>query len=176
MLKSFVMSVVLSFIIGCNYLYAQPSLVHLKSENSVLIGEIHFKFWFWSVYDVKLYSTKKPFKFDQGFLLEISYLRAFSSQAIAKESIQQIQAQHPNLKASLLKKWQLQLEAIFPNIKEGDQLIGYYSPEGYAYFYDKKAQFLGQIDNTKFSQYFFDIWLSDKAENSELSRELRGLK
>ncbi|MCF6764229.1 chalcone isomerase family protein [Thiotrichales bacterium 19S3-7] len=176
MLRAFyILIMISSYVIFFNHSYAQPSLDNLKFKNNVLIGEIHFRFWFWSIYDAKLYSTQKPFKFNQGFLLEITYLRNFSSQAIAKESIQQIQSQNPQLNQELLDQWQRQLEKIFPNIKEGDQLIGYYSPKGYAYFYDKNANFLGQIDSPEFSRYFFDIWLSDKSENITLSRKLRGL-
>lgn len=145
------------------------------TNNTILVGKIHYKYWFWEIYDAYLYSNNGSFSWDNDFILKIRYLRDFSSESIIKETIKQIRSQKNNeVTDSLLSKWEGKLMKVIPNIKEKDVLIGIYNVNGLTLFYMGNGQYLGSIKGKLFAKCFFNIWLEDN-KDIELSRELRGL-
>lgn len=151
------------------------NFTQVKNQNPYLIGEIKYSFWFWDVYDAKLYAHKRKFSWSSPFYLSLKYLRDFDGKDIANETIKQIRQLFPKTTPSTLDLWEQKLIAIFPNkIFKNDQLIGYDNNQGQTYFFDKQGSSLGHIDSREFAKQFFSIWLSPKSQNPDLSKKLRG--
>jgi hypothetical protein len=154
---------------------ASPSLDTMMEKNK-LVGEIHYSYWFWDIYDAYLYSKDGEFNWKNNFILKLKYLRAFSGESIVEETINQIHKQQGNkVSKADLKAWKKSLIKIFPEIKKNNQLIGAYDKVGLTRFYDGKGKFLGEVKGQLFAKAFFDIWLGDNAQEAYLSRKLRGI-
>ena len=69
-----------------------------------------------------------------------------------------------------LKRWGEQMTRIFPNVKDGDFIIGEYVP-GSARFYFN-GRLLGEVADADFARLFFGIWLDAKTSAPELRAAL----
>lgn len=155
--------------------HVTPSLKSIMQDQR-LVGNIHYSYWFWSVYDAYLYSKDGKFGWNKNFVLKLKYLRDFTGKSIVDETIEQIHKQQGDkVPQTALTLWEKELIKIFPDIKENDQLIGVYDIRGITFFYNGKGKFLGKVKGQPFAKSFFDIWLGDNAQEADLSRKLRGL-
>ena len=146
----------------------------LENKNN-LVGQIHYKKWFFDVYDAELFAEDKTFSWDKPFLLKLSYLRDINGGAIANQTSKEIKKQSP----SLTRNEQTQIKEFFtkcfPNIKANDVLYGYMDINNVGHIYNINGIELCEITDKYLAKSFFDIWLSDNASNLKLSRKLRGV-
>jgi hypothetical protein len=63
------------------------------------------------------------------------------------------------------------LEALFPNVREGDRITAFFKPgSNVTFFFNGSAR--GNVTNASFAKYFSDIWLSPETEEPEAREEL----
>lgn len=148
------------------------SLERLDQRKFVLLGESRLSFLFWDVYDARLYVTDDFYQPDKPFALTLRYLRNFTGSDIAERSIKEIR-QQGFTDDQVLSLWEAQLSEIFPDVVEGDEIIGISDPSQGARFFHN-GELIGEISDKTFSRWFFDIWLSEKTSEPEMRKSLLG--
>jgi hypothetical protein len=123
-------------------------------------------------HDAILWSPGGVWANGKPFALELRYARSFKGTAIARRSIEEIRAQRP-YPAATLSRWEQQLSALFPDVDDGDRLIGVRIPGSGAVFYSGTRK-LGQIDDEILADAFFDIWLHPSTSEPSLRVRLLG--
>lgn len=124
------------------------------------------------IYDATLWAPGGAWASDQSFALELRYARSFEGAAIAKRSIEEIRAQRA-LPETTLARWETELRAIFPDVREGDRLIGVRLRGEGAIFY-RGTRLIGRIDDEALADAFFDIWLAPATRAPALRARLLG--
>jgi hypothetical protein len=145
-------------------------LPHLSGYETVGSGTL--RFFGLRIYDATLWSPRGVWADGQPFALELRYARSFEGAAIARRSIEEIRAQR-SVPDATLARWEQQMRAIFPDVREGDRLIGVRQPGQGAVFY-QDARRLGRIDDEAFADAFFDIWLHPATSEPALRARLLG--
>ena len=146
------------------------SLERIGLPDLVLLGESRLSVLFWDIYDARLYVADGAYDPEKPFALSLDYLRSFSGIDIAKRSIEEIRKQG-FADESVLVSWQAKLGRIFPDVVEGDQIIGVRDPsEGARFFLN--GSLIGTISDQNLSRRFFDIWLSEKTSEPEMRKLL----
>ena len=138
------------------------------------VGKAHFGKWFFDIYDAYLYTNNGKFNWNKPFLLKIHYLRDINKKIIINKALEEIYKQHRDISKQKLKEYKQVLIGLIPNVKVNSNLYGYMNKNGYASIYSNN-ELIGQIPIKELSKYFFEIWLSDKTSNIELSKQLKGV-
>ena len=102
--------------------------------------------------------------------LELTYLRDFSAEAIAKRSIEEMR-RVGRFSPEQASRWQAQLQAALPDVKAGDRLTGVYTPGGSAVFV-MGGRTVGEVADPEFARLFFGIWLSPQTSEPALRQSL----
>lgn len=150
-----------------------PAALEQTLPGAQLAGEGVLSFLGLRIYDARLWVSTD---FDPGrylrrpLALELTYQRAFDSVDIARRSMTEIKRQGP-VSASQAQRWEAALQALIPDVKKGDQLIGLYVPEqGLALWQGQNL--LGRIDDPVLAQRFIGIWLSEHTSEPDLRQAL----
>jgi len=121
-----------------------------------------YQVWGFEIYDARLW-TSPGFSVQQytvaPFALELSYLRSFDGAAIAKRSLDEMR-KLGSINAAQEKEWLKAMSDIFPNVRQGDRLIGLYKPNEGAEFWFQQRR-LGAVSDPQFAKLFFGIWLHE---------------
>ena len=137
-----------------------------------LVGESEFSYLFWDVYTARLFAYDGKWKPKSPFALKLTYARDFKGEEIAERSAKEMRAQKAAVD-DVIAQWQEDMLQLFPDVKEGDQLIGIATDKGGTAFYFNDGK-IGQIDDSAFTKAFFDIWLGDDTSQPEMRKELLG--
>ena len=121
------------------------------------------RLWAGTGFDVNDYAT-------QPLALELTYQRNFTSEAIAKKSIQEMR-RVGSFSAQQAARWQESLQAALPNVKPGDRLVGLYRPGSGAVF-EMGGRVVGEVADAEFARLFFGIWLSPQTSEPGLRQDL----
>lgn len=105
--------------------------------------------------------------------LELEYLRAFSAASIASRSIEEMRRQQP-IAPEQAERWQRDLQAVLPDVRAGDRLLGLYQPALAAQF-RQPNRMLGSVPDPLFARLFFGIWLAPTTSEPGLRAALLGL-
>ncbi len=149
-----------------------PDLVTRDLTGLAKRGEATMRFFGLKVYDVRLWTQMKPFSHAEPFAVELVYDMSLSGKDIAERSVTEMRAQGYN-DESKLKRWGEQMAKIFPDIKQGDTLIGLSIPAKEARFYTRE-KLIAVVPDPEFAKAFFDIWLSEKSSEPKLRLRLLG--
>lgn len=138
------------------------------------VGEARLSVWFWSIYDSALYTqsgTYQKGQFPQA--LKIDYLRDIE----ADELLEQTEEEWQKLGESSeqYSPWLSSLSSIWPDIKEGDQLLLLVDAEQISHFYFN-GEPVGQIKDAAFGSAFLRIWLDPQCSYPKVRRKLIGEK
>ena len=157
-----------------NAVAQEPDAKHINSyvPNAKLVGKGMFSYYFWDVYTGELYAPDGAYQNQPPFALKLTYQRDLEGKKIAQRSIDEMKKQG-DVSADDSDKWLSLMEAIFPDVSEGDVITGIATKEGTSVFYvnGEKAD---EIDDKAFTQRFFDIWLSDKTSEPKFRKKLLG--
>jgi len=146
---------------------AGKSPVYRYLETATLQGQGRLTFWGFDVYDARYYVTDP--KGQNGFALEIQYIRSFKGNDLAKRTIDEMSRQGVSEKQRAL--WLQSLEKIFPDITSGDTLIGLYLPDkGTMFLHNGKV--IGDVPGDTFAKAFFGIWLDERTSAPKLRTAL----
>lgn len=138
-------------------------------------GRGRLTWWGFDVYDAALW-TAPGFRADRfeshAFVLELSYLRAFTGAEIASASLQQMR-RHGRIEPGDAARWQSELTRVLPDVKPGDRLAGVHQPgQGATFFHNARP--LGTVGDAQFARLFFAIWLGEASSEPALRRSLLG--
>lgn len=153
--------------------HAAASPQHPPLPGAVPAGEATMRFLGWSVYQARLW-VSPGFSAEQyaslPLALELLYLRDFSAEAIAKRSLSEMRRIEP-ISDEQGARWQAQLQALLPDVKNGDRLLGLHQPDaGARFLYNNRP--LGALEDARFSRLFFGIWLSASTSEPSLRQAL----
>ena len=149
------------------------SLERAWIPDAVLLGQGRLRVLFWEIYDASLYATNGVYDPEKPFALSLTYLREFAGSDIARRSIEEIRRQG-FADETTLASWMEQLDAIFPDVVEGDQIIGISRPSEETRFILNGA-LIGTITDQNLSRRFFDIWLSESTSEPDMREALLGI-
>lgn len=137
------------------------------------VGKGRLTYFLWDVYDATLTAPAGEWQSDQPFALTLHYLRALDGHDIADRSVEEMRKLGFDDEVKLAA-WHSQMLDIFPDVAEGSELTGLYSPEAPTVFF-KDNQEIGSIHDPEFGIWFFNIWLSENTSEPELRAQLLGL-
>ena len=141
-----------------------------------LRGEAVMRFFGLKVYDIRLWTPTKAAPTEElverPFALELVYDLSIKGRDIAERSVKEMRSQGWRDETKL-KRWGEEMARIFPDIAQGDALIGVSIPGKEARFYSRD-KLIAVVADPEFSRAFFDIWLSDKTSEPRLRKKLLG--
>ncbi|MDC8832574.1 chalcone isomerase family protein [Alteromonas gilva] len=153
---------------------AVPSLVTDAVPNAQLAGQARYSYLFWDVYDAALYAPQGRWHQTRPFALTLTYLRDFDGAEIAERSVKEMRAQGFSDNESL-QRWQKAMTELFPDVSENDTIAGVATAAGTSRFYFN-GEFLGEIEEQAFTEWFFNIWLGPKTTEPDFRAKLLNLK
>lgn len=137
------------------------------------VGEGHFRYFLWNVYEARLFSEQGEFSdYQQStpILLELTYQRSITKQQFIDATIDQWQHLGHTSEAQQ-QQWAEQLQAIWQDVSKGDRLAALLQPDMRVEFF-MNDQPTGQINDVTFGPAFFDIWLHPDTSAPGLRRRL----
>jgi hypothetical protein len=171
-----ILLIILAFFLPLS-LFANEPLKAPKFLNQYIgspkkVGEGRLK-WMWlHVYDVSLYAENAKFSKNKPFALQIRYLRHINGEDIANSSIDEIKRQE-NISDEKLETWHNQMLEIFPDVKNGSEIVGIATKQGHSVFYFDNEK-IGEIKDRQFTKLFFNIWFGEKTKKPTLKNNLLG--
>lgn len=141
-----------------------------------VVGQGHFKYLFWSLYDAQLTSSDGEFQSvaqSKPLALTLTYQREISRDDFVEATLDQWRHLYGDLSATQLQ-WGDTLKQIWRDVRHGDMLTCVVDEQGHAYFYLNK-QSLGDIKDPLFSEQFLAIWLDERTSAPTLRRQLLGI-
>jgi hypothetical protein len=157
---------------------SSPAYVRQALPEATLVGQGLYRWFGLSIYKARLWGDKTKVTAtgwaSNSFALELEYTRTLYGEKIAIASIDEIKklgigtnAQHD--------QWLADMKKIFPNVEEGHQLTGLFSPgQPSRFFLNGKA--IGEISDPEFGPAFFGIWLHPKTSAPKLRQLLLSTK
>ncbi|WP_371194193.1 chalcone isomerase family protein [Glaciecola sp. SC05] len=142
-------------------------------ENPKPVGEARLEVMFWDIYDAKLIAADGNFHPQKPFALSLTYLREFEGKNIASRSIDEMRDQGMRDEVKLAK-WFEKMQQVFPNVDEGQTLTGVVDDKQHSHFYFNDSK-VGTIEDPEFTQWFFNIWLSENTSQPKMREKLLGV-
>ena len=155
-----------------------PAAIRAALPEATLVGGGSYRWFGLKLYDARLWTGRKTIAPDNWeampLALELVYARTLYGERIAKASIDEIRQLGmgtPTQQAA----WLDAMKRVFPDVKEGTQLVGLYQPGGATQFL-RDGQPAGDIADPEFGKAFFSIWLHPKTSATKLRVALFGTK
>lgn len=139
------------------------------------VGEGHFRYLFWSLYDAQLKTQDGSFQsveLNKPLSLTLTYQREISRDDFVEATLDQWRHLFGEVTPSQAL-WGQQLRQIWRDVKQGDQLSCIVDERGHAHFYLNR-QLLGAVVDPLFSEQFLAIWLDKRTSAPTLRRQLLG--
>ncbi len=175
--------VYLIFCLSQSVAFAKSTTEEVKLPNSLQsavdtlafksVGETTFSILFWDLYKSQLMTTSGKYPVDitsEQVLFTINYLADISSDDLISRTVDQWE--HLGIPSEQYINYLPKLEAMWPDIKEGDSL-SLLIDQGRSVFYFNQ-QYIGVIKPSIFGQIFLAIWLSENTSEPNLRLELLG--
>ena len=118
------------------------------------------------VYEARLWAGEDPLR--PPLALRLDYKRSLKGKAIAEASVSEMRQLGAD--DSRLSAWYEQMAALFPDVNEGDFILGAYQGQTARFYYN--GRWLGEIADAVFARRFFDIWLDPKTSAPQLRAAL----
>lgn len=146
---------------------AWPSALHLNLAPGLRPwGRGEYRRFGFLVYEATLWAGDDPQR--PPLALRLDYKRKIAGKDIAAASIREMRRFVSD--QSQLDAWGRQLEQLFPDVRDGDHLIGLWQPEGAFFYQDWRP--IGRVDDPLFARCFFAIWLDENTSAPELRAAL----
>ena len=140
--------------------------------NAQKVGTARMQYMIWDIYDAALYAPDGKWSSNRPYALQLKYLKNLSGEKIADRSIKEMRGQG-FYDDNRLAVWHEQMKAIFPDVQEGDVLIGIYTQEAETVFFDAEKE-IGRIIDPEFGKRFFGIWLNEATSEPDIRMGLLG--
>ncbi|GLX81386.1 chalcone isomerase family protein [Thalassotalea eurytherma] len=135
------------------------------------VGQAKFRVLFFNIYQSRLASESGEFDKQTAYVFEITYLRDITQSDLIERTIEQWQ--HLGIDERQYQAYLPKLQALWPNIKKGDQLALFVENNQAQFFYNQA--FIGEVNNGTFADDFLAIWLSEKTSQPKLRQQLLGM-
>lgn len=152
-----------------------PAWLRAGMPGATLVGQGRLTFFGLKVYDARLWAAPgfDAARFEQQpFALALSYLRGLKGALIAERSLKEMRPL-PGFDASRETGWLARMTELFPDVGDGDTLVGLHLP-GVGARFVLNGQVRGQVDDPLFARLFFGIWLSPQTSEPALRQALLG--
>lgn len=156
----------------CLALFAAANLHASPAEPLRPVGSGKFTWFGMTVYRATLLTADGSFSSTDRYALQIDYQFDFTRQQLARSSLEQIERLYG--KQADGERLIQQLQAVFCDVRSGDHILGLHQPGEGAWFYNDEG-LIGELDDPRLAQAFFDIWLAPGTSEPELRRQLLGL-
>jgi hypothetical protein len=150
------------------------ALIQSQIPNAQLVASGRLTVFLFDVYDASFYTADGLPQVTPPFALKLSYLRDIKGEKIADQSAEEMRNQN-RVDEVTLAAWHSQMRQIFPDVKKGDSITGIYKEKNQCAFY-KNDNYLGEINDSRFCNVFFDIWFGEKTSQPALRNKLIGQK
>ena len=101
--------------------------------------------------------------------LQLDYLRDIPRERLVQTSLDEMRRLGAD--ESQLKNWESDLRRVFPDVKEGESIVGVHYPgRGARFFHQGLAT--GEIRDAEFARCFFAIWLDPASRSPNLRTAL----
>lgn len=152
-----------------------PAWLRAGVPGATLVGLGRLTFFGLKVYDARLWAAPgfDAARFDQQpFALALTYLRGLKGALIAERSLKEMRPL-PGFDARRETAWASRMTELFPDVGDGDTLVGLHLP-GVGARFVLNGQVRGQVDDPLFARLFFGIWLSPQTSEPALRQALLG--
>ncbi|UXH76356.1 chalcone isomerase family protein [Roseateles amylovorans] len=152
-----------------------PAEVAQAWPSARVVGQGPFRYFGFKVYDTRLWMTAEgdPAKWlQQPMALELRYARTLEGAAIADRSLQEMRRQGAIAETDAAR-WLAAMRAAFPNVVEGDRLVGLSDGRGLVRFFHNGRQ-TASFEDADFARRFFGIWLLPTTSATGLRDALLG--
>ena len=124
------------------------------------------------IYDAALWTRSNDISVQGEFALDIRYVRNIPAKRLVKTSVKEMQRLGFGDR-DVLRQWAGEMARVFPNIRKGDRLTGVNIPGVGAQFYHN-GRLVGTVDDERFANAFFSIWLDPRTREPGLRESLIG--
>lgn len=134
------------------------------------VGQGSMRWLFWELYQARFYSADGQYRagdFPQA--LALRYRRNIGKEDLLDATVTEWQ----RLGIDWKPQWRSQLDALWPSVSNGDELIVRVESTGVSRFYFN-WQSLGEVSDPAFGPAFLAIWLSPNSRDPALTRQLKG--
>lgn len=101
--------------------------------------------------------------------LQLDYLRDIPRERLVQTSLDEMRRLGAD--EAQLKGWEGDLQRVFPDVKEGESIVGVHYPgRGASFFHQGQAT--GEISDAEFARRFFAIWLDPASRSPRLRAAL----
>lgn len=150
-----------------------PEAVKTFAPSMKRLGTATFRVMGFALYDIRLFADT-PFYPSQyakvPLALELTYARSLSGQAIAERSLTEMQ-RTTSIDAGRQARWLAAMRAAFPDVQEGDRLVGLHDGKGAVQFW-YNGQRRQALQDPEFARLFFGIWLAPSTSAPGLRERL----
>lgn len=101
--------------------------------------------------------------------LQLDYRRDIPRERLIQSSLDEMRRLGAD--EAQLKRWEADLQRVFPEIKEGESIVGVHYPGRGASFYHR-GQAIGDVADADFARRFFAIWLDPASRSPTLRAAL----
>jgi hypothetical protein len=161
----------------CSAVLAQPAMLPTTWR---VQGEGEMRWFGLSIYSARLWT---PFgapladanagQKDAAFALELTYSRDIAGANLVKTSIDELNRLGWRDEATL-QRWREALAVVFPDVREGERIIGMREPAGGAVFYHQD-RLTGRLGDPELAGAFFAIWFDPRTREPKLRARLLGI-
>lgn len=137
------------------------------------LGYVRFRKFGFHVYDANLWAPQGKWSWQAPFALDIRYARNIKGKALAEKSVEEMERANAGDETKR-KRWGDIMEKLFPDVKDGDRLVGVHFPGKGAHFYNHD-KLLGVVNDVAFTEAFFSIWLGANTSEQSMRKKLLGL-
>jgi hypothetical protein len=134
------------------------------------LGEGRLRFLGLHVYDSSLWVTGDAWSADRPFALDIRYAMRIQGRDLTKRSLEEM-TRLGYSDPGKLRRWEMAMDRVFPDIRPGDRLVGVSLPGREARFYSQD-RFLGAVADPEFARAFFAIWLDPETSEPALRAQM----
>jgi hypothetical protein len=129
--------------------------------------------WFgFRLYQASLWAPEGRWQAERPYALELRYARDIPLHAWCRPASRKCSAWAAADEARLAR-WKVELERVFPDVREGEVIHGLYLPQRGAEFYHQ-GRLTGRIEDVDFARAFFAIWLDPRTREPGLRTSLLG--
>lgn len=147
-----------------------PAAVAAEYPSLKPLGEGRLRWFGLHVYDASVWVPGAAWSPDELFALEIRYSMNIKGRELSLTSIKEMK-KLGYTDPGKLKRWEEAMDRVFPDIADGDFLVGVSIPGKEARFYGRKG-LVGVVADPEFARAFFGIWLSEKTSEPALRAQM----
>lgn len=149
-----------------------PEPVRALAPGWRMLGSGEARFVGLRLYDASLWVSGQAWSDSQPYALVLTYARGFSRSTLVSTSLDEMRRLGAGDEAALLR-WKADLERVFPDVAEGETLVGVNLPGRGAAFYHQ-GRLTGEVTDPDFARTFFAIWLDRRTRVPALRARLFG--